>query len=50
MKTITDDYLYGVEKDKIKEIIKKVENNKYARLDINLRHPYDHEVIMPQLK
>ena len=50
MKTITDDYLYGVEKDEIYVIINKLKKNKYAQLEISLRHPYEYEVVIPQLK
>ena len=50
MKTITDDYLNGVEKNEISDINNKLKNNKYARLEIELRHPYDYRVIIPQVK
>ena len=36
MKTITDNYLYGVSNQEIKSIVEKLKNNKYAWLDINL--------------
>ena len=41
MKTIIDDYLYGSTKDKINNITETLRDNKYARLKINLRHPYN---------
>ncbi len=46
MQTITDDFL-NVEKEEIKDIVQKLKNNKYARLEILLRSPYTHEVIIP---
>ena len=48
MKTIMNDYLYGVSNDEIKDIVDKLKNNKYARLEINLRHPYNYEAVIPQ--
>ena len=50
MKTITDDYLYGVSNEEIKDIVEKLKNNKYTRLGINLRHPFDDKVVIPQIK
>ena len=44
MQTITDEFI-NVEKDEIKNITQKLKNNKYARLEISLRHPYIHKVI-----
>ena len=49
MQTITDDFL-NVEKEEIKDIVQKLKNNKYARLEILLRSPYTHEVIIPYNK
>ncbi len=46
MVSITDEFL-NVEKDEIKNIIQKLKNNKHARLEIMLRYPYTHEVIIP---
>ena len=46
MQTITDEFL-NVEKEEIKDIIQKLKNNKHARLEILLRHPFTHEVITP---
>ena len=40
MKTIMYDNLYGVSNDEIKYIVDKLKNNKYTRLEINLRHSY----------
>ena len=49
MQTITDDFL-NVDKEEIKDIVQKLKNNKYARLEILLRSPYTHEVIIPYNK
>ncbi len=46
MQTITDEFL-NAEKNEIKDIVQKLKNNKYARLEILLRSPYTHEVIVP---
>ena len=50
MKTITDDYLYGVSNEEIKDIIEKLKKNKYERLEVSLRHPYEYKIVVPQLK
>ena len=44
VKTICDDYLYGVEDEEIKDILKTLRGNRYSRLDINLRFPYDYRI------
>ena len=49
MQTITDDFL-NVDKEEIKDIIQKLKNNKYSRLEILLRSPYTHKVIIPSNK
>ena len=49
MQAITDDFL-NVEKEEIKDIVQKLKNNKYSRLEILLRCPYTHEVIIPSNK
>ena len=49
MKAIIDDYLYGVAKDYINEIIIKLKN-KYMKLEIDSRHPYGYKVEIPQNK
>jgi hypothetical protein len=36
-----------IEKDEGKNIIDTLKNNKYARLEILLRHPYTHNIIRP---
>lgn len=48
MKVITDNYLNGVSKDEITDIIEKIKNNKYARLEIMLHHTYNYEVVIQQ--
>ncbi len=45
MQTITDEFL-NVDKEEVKDIVQKLKNNKYARLEILLRHPYTHEVVI----
>ena len=45
MQTITDEFL-NVEKEEIRNIIQKLTNNEYARLEISLRYPYTHEIII----
>ena len=47
MRSITDEYLYGLDKNEINEIVNKLKNNKYARLEIDLHHPYDYRVVIP---
>ena len=49
MQTITHDFL-NVDKEEIKDIVQKLKNNKYARLEILLRSPYTHEVVIPYNK
>ncbi len=49
MQTITDEFL-NAEKNEIKDIVQKLKNNKYSRLEILLRSPYTHEVIVPYNK
>ncbi len=46
MQTITDEYLIA-EKEETKDIVQKLGNNKHARLEIHLRCPYAHKVIIP---
>ena len=45
MKVIMDDYLYGVSNDEIEDIVDQLKNNKYARLEISLRHPFEYKVL-----
>ena len=49
MKTITDDYLSGADKDASLDITQKLKNNKHARLEIELIYPYSHKVVAPQV-
>ncbi len=45
MQTITDEFL-NVDKEEVRDIVQKLKNNKYARLEILLRHPFTHEVVI----
>ena len=45
MQTITDEFL-NLNKEEVKDTVQKLKNNKYARLEILLRHPYTHEVVI----
>ena len=42
MNIIIDEYLNGVSKEEINNIIKTLKNNKYSVLEINLKYPYDY--------
>ena len=44
MKIIVDEYLSGVSKEEINNIIKTLKNNKYSVLEINLKYPYDYGI------
>ena len=44
MKTLVDDYLNGVSKTEVSRIIGQLRDNKYARLEVNLTHPYGYRV------
>ena len=48
MKSLFDDYLNGLDKNEFDDIVRKLKTNKYARLEIELRHPYDHKIVAPQ--
>ena len=48
MKSLFDDYLNGLDKNEFDNIVRKLKTNKYARLEIELRHPYDHKIVAPQ--
>ena len=50
MKAITDDYIYGVSIDEIKVIVDNLKDNKYARLEISLRHPFEYKIVVWQIK
>ena len=45
MQTITDEFL-NVTKEEVTNIVRKLKDNKYARLEILLRHPYAHKVVV----
>ena len=47
MNTIFDDYLSTLDASEKKQIISTLKNNDYARLEVLLRRPYSHEVIVP---
>ncbi len=46
MQTITDEFL-NVTKEESTSITQKLKDNKYARLEVLLRHPYTYQVIYP---
>ena len=48
MNTIFDDYLSTLDNSEKKQIISLLKNNDYARLEVLLRRPYTHEVVIPQ--
>ena len=45
MQSITDEFP-NVTKEEVTNIARKLKDNKYARLEILLRHPYAHEVVV----
>jgi hypothetical protein len=45
MQTITDEFL-NIDKEESKDIIQKLKKTKYARLEILLRHPFTHKVMI----
>ncbi len=45
IQTITDEFL-NVTKEEVTNIVGKLKDNKYARLEILLRHPYAHKVVV----
>ena len=47
MNTIFDDYLSTLDASEKKTIISTLKNNDYARLEVLLRRPYSHEVVVP---
>ena len=48
MKTFVNDHLNGVDKAETDRIAKQLKDHKYARLEINLRHPYGRTLVVPQ--
>ena len=48
MKVIESDYLNGAANAENDSINKQMKEHKYARLDINLRYPNGHTVVIPQ--
>ena len=47
MKVVVEDYLNRISKAETNRITEQLKG-KYARLEINLRHPYGHSVLTPQ--
>ena len=47
---ILDDYLANVEKEERKKIMNTLKNNDYTRLEILVRCPYTHKIIIPHIK
>ena len=47
MNAIFDDYLSTVDKSEKTQIVSMLKNNDFARLEVLLRRPYSHEVIVP---
>ena len=47
MNTIFDDYLSTLDNSEKRQIISSLKNNDYARLEVLLRRPYTHEVVIP---
>ena len=45
MQIITDEFL-NVDKEEVRNIGRELKNNKYARLEVLLRHPFTHEVVI----
>ena len=48
MKIILDEYLF-VDSEEMRSIKEKLKENKYAHLEVNLVHPFNHEVKIPML-
>ena len=48
MKIILDEYLF-VDSAEMRSIKEKLKENKYAHLEVNLVHPFNHEVKIPML-
>ena len=47
MNTIFDEYLSSIDNSEKKKIISDLKNNDYARLEVLLKRPYSHKVIIP---
>ena len=50
MKYLMDSYLNGVDKKELANITRELKTKRYARLEIQLRHPYGHKIVSPQIK
>ena len=49
METLMDDYVGGATKEERKQIVENLKRNKHARIEIELRHPYAHRVVHPNI-
>ena len=49
LNTIFDDYLSTLDASEKKQIIYRLKNNDFARLEVLLRRPYSHEVVVPKI-
>ena len=47
MNVVFDDYLSTLDASEKKAIVSNLKNNDYARLEVLLRRPYSHEVVVP---
>ena len=48
MNTISEDYLSTLDASEKRQIISTLKNNDFARLEVLLKRPYTHEVVVPQ--
>ena len=48
MKSLFNGYLNGIDKSEFDDIIRELKTDKYARLEIQLRHPYEYKIVVPQ--
>ena len=48
MNTIFDDYLSTLDDSEKKAIVSALKNNDYARVEVLLRRPYSHEVVVSE--
>ena len=47
MNAVFDDYLSTLDASEKKAIVSRLKDNDYARLEVLLRRPYSHEVVVP---
>ena len=50
METLMDDYIGDATKEEKKQIVENLQRNKHARLEIELRHPFTHKLVKPNIK